>query len=351
MRGLAVVIMIQSHTYNAYVRPELYQSGPYMLSQFVGGMAAPLFLCMGGMTRALQMDSVERREPRRRRRRRLSLRRALYVLSIAFAFRISNWVASLPHADPHEITKVDILNCMGIGLIAFSLAAWFDGKNRARFAALGGLVIAAAAPLVSALPWENAPALLHEYLAPVAGLGHFAFFPCAAYVGFGLAAGTLVKTTAENRFDRLMQWSVLVGFGLVFTAQYFSNMSISLYHNANFWTDSPALIIIRVGISLLLMAGSYLWTQYCAGPAWSWMQCLGKNSLMVYWVHVMLVYGDLIRGLKRRLTLPQTAFATLLVVLLMVALSAAWIRWKAWKAERWRAATTVASSQTQPVKA
>ena len=30
--------------------------GPYVLSQFVGGMAAPLFLFMAGMTFAFQMD-------------------------------------------------------------------------------------------------------------------------------------------------------------------------------------------------------------------------------------------------------------------------------------------------------
>ena len=30
------------------------------------------------------------------------------------------------------------------------------------------------------------------------------------------------------------------------------------------------------------------------------MQTLGKNSLMVYWVHVMMVYGDIFKPLKAR---------------------------------------------------
>ena len=30
------------------------------------------------------------------------------------------------------------------------------------------------------------------------------------------------------------------------------------------------------------------------------MQNLGKTSLLVYWVHVMLVYGDIVKPLKRR---------------------------------------------------
>ena len=50
MRGLAVVIMIQCHTFNSFTRMDLRDGGPYVLTQFIGGMAAPLFLFMAGMT-------------------------------------------------------------------------------------------------------------------------------------------------------------------------------------------------------------------------------------------------------------------------------------------------------------
>lgn len=348
MRGLAVVIMIQCHTFNSWTRTDLWDSGPYVLSQFVGGMAAPLFLFMAGITFAFQMDSLERRERLPLRRWLVALRRAGYILGIAFAFRITNFVASLPHADPHEIIKVDILNCMGVGMAALSVAALFDAKGRARFAVAAGLGIAAASPLVANLPWDGAPALLREYLAAAPGRGRFAFFPCAAYVGFGLAAGTFVKRAAAERFDRLMQWSVLIGFALVFFAQYFSNIPYSVYTKSSFWTDSPALILIRVGISLLLMAGAYLWTEYCTGDGWSWMQTLGRHSLLVYWVHVMLVYGDIIKPLKRALSITQGVIATLALVLSMIALSLAWTWWNTRRAGRWRAATTTAKGTVQP---
>ena len=62
MRGLAVVVMIQCHAFNAFARMDVRDGGPYVLSQFVGGMAAPLFLFMAGMTIAFQMESLERRE-------------------------------------------------------------------------------------------------------------------------------------------------------------------------------------------------------------------------------------------------------------------------------------------------
>ena len=89
----------------------------------------------------------------------------------------------------------------------------------------------------------------------------------------------------------------------------------------------------------MLMAGAYLWTEYCVGPGWSWMQAMGKNSLMVYWVHVMIVYGSLVQPIKRTFSIPQAALATVIVTLMMVALSALWLAWKGRKAvsgRRWR---------------
>ena len=334
MRGLAVVIMIQCHTFNSLTRMDLRDGGPYVLTQFIGGMAAPLFLLMAGMTTAFQMESLERREPNGRRRWLISLKRAGYILAIAFTFRFTNWAFSMPHASTAELTKVDILNCMGVGMAVLAVSAAFRSEARVRFAVIAGFAIAALAPVMTNLPWGGAPALLQEYLVPGQGRGRFPFFPFVAYLAFGQAIGAVVKRAAAERFDRLMQWSMLIGFSMIFIGQYFSNIPYSIYPNANFWTDSPTLIVIRVGICLMIMAGAYLWTEYCAGKGWSWMQAMGKNSLMVYWVHVMIVYGSLIRPIKRMLSIPQAALATVIVTAMMVAMSALWLAWKVRKAEK-----------------
>jgi uncharacterized membrane protein len=351
MRGLAILLMIQCHTFNSWTRLDVREGGPYVLSQFIGGMAAPLFLFMAGMTLAFQMDSAARREPDRLKRWLSALRRGGYVLGIAYLFRLSTVIGSIPHLDWHDLTHVDILNCMGLSMLCMSGAALFGFQGRVRYAVIGALAVATAAPIVANLDWHGVPALVQEYLAPAQGQarGRFPLFPNAAYVGFGLAAGSVVKRIVEERFDRLMQWSVLVGFALVFAGQYFSTIPYSIYTKSNFWTDSPGLVIIRGGIAMLLMGGCYLWTQYCVGPGWSWMQTLGKNSLMVYWVHVMLVYGDFVPGLKRVLSIPVTAFATAVLTALMVGMSVAWLWWKAYRAERWRVATSVAGARAGAV--
>ncbi len=342
MRGLAVVIMIQCHIFNSYVHADFRAGGPYVLSQFVGGMAAPLFLFMAGMTMAFQMDSLERREPALSRRWLISLKRAGYILLLAFLFRFSNWLLSFPKGTMQELLKVDILNCMALALIVLSALAVFDAHGRARWALVAGLGIAALAPVMSNLSWGPS-SLLQEYLVPVAAHNRFPFFPCAAYAAFGLAVGTIVKRTPEERFERMMQWSVLIGLGLILGAQYLSNIPFSIYPKSDFWLNNPTLILIRVGVSLLMMAGAYLWTDYAAGQGWSWMQCLGKNSLLVYWVHVMLVYGILSAPIKRTMTAWQAAISTALMVALMVWLSARWMAWK--QRHAMRASLDAATSQ------
>jgi uncharacterized membrane protein len=334
MRGLAVVIMIECHAFNAFARMDTRDGGPYVLSQFVGGMAAPLFLFMAGMTTAFQMESMARRDVSPWRRWVTAMRRAGYIMVIALLFRFTNWLGSLPGGSLQELTKVDILNCMAVALAVFAAAAAFGAEGRMRFAVFGAAAAAMLSPLMANLPWDGAPRLLREYLVPGAGRGHFPFFPCAAYVGFGIAAGLAVKRTADARMDRLMQWSVLIGIALIFTNQYFSNLPYSIYPKSNFWTDSPTLVLIRTGVILACLAGSYLWTEYGAGAGWSWMQTLGKTSLMVYWVHVVLVYGGWTRLLHHNLTISQTAVATVSLGALMVGLAAAKLWWTGRRAAR-----------------
>lgn len=348
MRGVAVLIMIQCHVFNSFTRLDLRQSGGYILSQFIGGMAAPLFLFMAGMTSGFQMESLEKRQIGPWRRWRAALGRAGYILLIAYLFRFTNWLGSLPNPSLQDFLKVDILNCMGLAMAAFAVVALFGNTERIRFAIGGALAVTAAAPLLSALRWTSVPLVVKNYLVPSPNTGQFPFFPCAAYLGFGLVAGSLVKRaeslSLSGQMDRLMQWFVLLGFGLIFTSEYFANLPWSVYTKSDFWRNSPALILIRVGIILVMLAGAYLWTGLRAASGWSWIESLGKTSLLVYWVHVTLVYGGLVIPIKRTLTAGGSGLAAIIVTLLMVALSEVRLRSRARHLMRWRAATTAAGT-------
>jgi uncharacterized membrane protein len=255
------------------------------------------------------------------------LRRAGYMLLLAYAFRINNSMLTLSDVGWKLFLKVDILNCMGAAMALMAWAALLKPDTRIRAAALAGAVIACASPLVSALDWTGVPKVVHDYIAP--NRAAFPLFPWSAYLACGVAVGAILRRVARESLERTLQWGVLVGFGLVFGGQYFSNIPYSLYRKSDFWTDSPALVIIRVGLVLLILAGAYLWTEHVGGKGWSWVQTLGKTSLLVYWVHVLQVYGWMTGPWKKALDVTQTAAATLLITALMLLLAMARLRWAA----------------------
>src|SRR3989442_15205013 len=60
-RGLAALIMLQGHVFHSFTRMELRERGPYIFSQFLGGLAPAIFLFLTGITMAFRMHSDERR--------------------------------------------------------------------------------------------------------------------------------------------------------------------------------------------------------------------------------------------------------------------------------------------------
>ncbi len=323
MRGLALLIMIQVHVFNSFARMDVRNGGVYALAVFAGGMAGPLFLFMAGMTFAFQMDRLERKEIRPRGRWLECLRRAAYIWGIAYLIRLTDWAGSWPHGSWGEILRVDILNSMGLAMAAFSVAALASDGRRIRGVLVAAVAIAAVSPLVANWNWTWVSGAVRQYLQPGFERGHFPFFPCASYLGFGMTAGAAVRLAEAGRMDRVMQWAALIGGGSILAGQYVANLPYAVYPKSNFWTDSPTLIFMRVGVSLVMLAGCYTWTSFGAG-GWSWMQCLGRNSLLVYWVHLMLVYGPLTGALQKSLSIPATSLAVVAVTALMVGLAVLW---------------------------
>lgn len=323
LRGVAAIIMLQGHVFHSFTKPELRDSGPYVLSQFVGGMPPALFLFLTGVTLAFLMDSGERKKLAAGARVMAAARRAGYLFALALAFRLQMWLFGLPHAAATDLLKVDILNCMGLGILLMSVMAVFRTGQRVRYCAGVGLAIAAAAPLVSMVDWSGMPAAMRMYLAP--DHRYFGFFPWGAFLAFGMSVGSLLRVTQREHLDRAMQWSALLGMGLILGAWYASNLPYSLYPKVDFWLDSPALVLIKLGVMLVGLSFAFVWTEYGRqhGAGWSWVRQFGTTSLLVYWVHTELVYGRWLWFFKERLSVAQTVVAAVAVILAMLALSLA----------------------------
>ena len=318
LRGFGAVIMLQGHTYHSLLRQDLRTSNTFILSDFLGGLPSAIFLFLTGITLAFLMDSRERQGAGAARRVVDSLRRGGYILSLAFLFRLQLWVFGWPGSPWTDLLRVDVLNCMGLALVVLSMMAVFRTAERVRFCAVLGVAIAAAAPLVSQLDWSGVHPLIKDYIAP--DYVSFGFFPWAAFVAFGMSAGSLMRVLSHEQLERAMQWAALAGCVLIVGSQHLSDLP-SLYGKSEFWLNSPFLTLIKLGVILLMLTFAFLWTKH-APEKWSWVRQLGTTSLLVYWVHIELVYGRWLNGWHSNLTIPQSTVAALAMIAFMVSLSA-----------------------------
>jgi uncharacterized membrane protein len=335
-RGLAVVIMLQGHVFDSFARRDLRTDGPFMLSQFMGGIGPAIFLVLTGITLAFMMDRSESRGLGPMARWGTALRRAGYLFSLALLFRLQLWSFAFGQSPWTSLFKVDILNCMGFAIALMSVMAVFTTADRVRLCAGLGVAIASMAPLVSAIDWRWLPPQISAYFVP--SYQNFAFFPWAAFIAFGLSIGSVLRIAKPEQLSRVMQWGTLAAFALILSGQYFSNLPYSLYPKSEFWLDSPGLIVIKLGVVMLFITFSYLWTEYAAGNSWSWLRQFGTTSLLVYWVHIELVYGRWFGSQKEKLTNVECAVSAavligfmLLVSLLRTHWPSVWTNVTAWR--------------------
>jgi hypothetical protein len=338
-RGFAALIMLQGHVFHSFTDKNLRNDGPYMLSQFAGGMTPAVFLFLTGVTLGFLMDSTARKGLTSAQRTMSSMRRAGYLLLIAVAFRLQMWLFAAGQSPWTDLFKVDILNCMALGIAVLAPLAIFQTRDRVRFAAVSGLVIACVAPVISTLDFNWVHPLVRAWFVPDSNF--FAFFPWAAFIAFGLSAGSIIRLVEDADLNRVMQWATLFGIALIFGAQYFGNLPYTIYTKSDFWLNSPALILIKVGVILLMASFAFLWTRYMNPTGWSFVRQLGTTSLLVYWVHTELVYGRWFGVMKETLSVAQTVLMAGLVVVLMVGLSALKTGWRdrpgigVWLRQRW----------------
>ena len=118
-RGMAVVIMLQGHVFDSFNRPDLRTDGPFMLSQFMGGIGPAIFLVLTGITLAFLMD---RREPAHQRfgdfaplvrGQRLALQHIGKALLDGLHERIDHQGVVDPHlpnfGNAHQVGMIEVL--------------------------------------------------------------------------------------------------------------------------------------------------------------------------------------------------------------------------------------------------
>jgi uncharacterized membrane protein len=337
-RGIAVLLMIEAHTLDAWTRASARHGYVYRDATVLGGFAAPLFLWLAGVAVVLAATRTAERTPpavvaaarwrsSRARGVEIACRRGLEIFLLAFLFRLQGFIVT-PGGAPVTIFRVDVLNIMGPSMVGVGLL-WGAGRTaaaRVAACAAAAVCIGMLTPIVRATSLVNAlPIWLQWYMRPAGDLTIFTLFPWAGFVFAGGAVGALLATATDERAERRLQiilgasGAALIAFG------FYAAGLPSIYRVSSFWTSSPTWFAIRVGV--LMLGVAFVFTLHAIGHentksrkpgvlfrvfVFSWQKpltVLGRSSLFVYWIHVELVYGYTTWLIRGRLPLWGTAIA------------------------------------------
>jgi len=338
-RGIAVLLMIEAHTVDAWTRlsPTVRRTISFRDATVLGGFAAPLFLWLAGLAVVLAATRAAERTGSRRAAVEMICRRGLEIFILGFLFRVQGFIIT-PGSHPVTLFRVDILNIMGPAIVAAGLAWSIASSTATRVAVLSAIAAAVSllTPIVRASALvDHLPVGFQWYMRPAGELTVFTLWPWAGFVFAGGAVGALLAPARDDGAERRVNAAIGVAGAALILLGFYTAARPSIYAASSFWTSSPTWFAIRVGILMLALSWLYGLGQLAGQPdpasspqvnglfravAWSWqapLERLGRHSLFIYWIHVELVYGYSSWLWRHRLPLWGTAIAYVLFCVLL----------------------------------
>ena len=317
MRGLACVLMFQTHCYDSWLGGAARQSRFFMYSQLGGTFPAPLFLFLAGISFALVTEKLRRKNLSTGQIAASTIRRGAEIFGFGLLFRLQEYAISWGWAPASDLFRVDILNTIGLSMMMMGVLCWAvlaiagarapardlgntGGRGALALSAAGAaLSIALVTPLLwttwspNWLPWQ-----VESYLNGVHNLGTpqawlFPVFPWSGFAFAGLAIGFVLESDWARAQETKVWLSVgLAGLALIEVSRWLDALPLHLYPVYDYWHTSPQFFLTRVGMLLVILTGSYAWCRWgTAQRGFSPLLELGQASLVVYWVHIEFVYG------------------------------------------------------------
>jgi uncharacterized membrane protein len=307
MRGLACVLMFQTHCYDSWLSPSARRSRFFMASQLGGTFPAPLFLFLAGISFALVTEKLLRKNLPPAQIARATIRRGAEIFAFGLLFRLQEYVIAWGWAPLSDLLRVDVLNTIGVSMMLMGVVCWIVLSLRRGNRTTPALVLTAAGTslLISLLTpplWTTwrlrwLPWPLESYIDGTHNLGTpqpwlFPVFPWAAFAFAGLSAGFILQSEWARKNETLI--FLMAGpAGLVCVAvSRWLDARPQLYTVYDYWHTSPNFFLIRLGMLLVILSASYAWCRWGPGQwEFSPLMQLGQASLLVYWVHIEFVYG------------------------------------------------------------
>ena len=217
-----------------------------------------------------------------------------YALHFPF-FSLNKILTNLQPQEFAMMVQVDILHCLAVSIILLQILVVIT-RTPGRFAAVtgadrdgdhsrrhrwcgNGTSRHVVGPFLAPFFNQNVPSI-------------FPLFPFAGYLFTGAVIGTLYSL-ARQRGEEFLLLRQILRVGVVFgiLGLILDVVPVTLYPPHDFWKTSPNWFLMRIGIIASLTAGFFHVRDLPPVLARN-LVTLGQASLVVYTVHLMLVYGS-----------------------------------------------------------
>ncbi len=121
MRGLACLLMFQTHCYDAWLGGDARNTSFLKGSQLLGTLPAPLFLFLAGISFALVADKLIRKNLAPAEITRTMARRGAEIFAFGLLFRLQEFLIAWGWAPWSDLLRVDVLNIIGLSMILMAL--------------------------------------------------------------------------------------------------------------------------------------------------------------------------------------------------------------------------------------
>jgi acyltransferase len=326
-RGLMALVMVQGHVCDHLLSPAARGLGLYQFQTMFHGSTAPGFLFASGFVAGLPRAPLSLRASVRRARRILFVLGVGYALHLPFFSLEKTWTSAAT-ADLQAFFACDALQAIAVSQLAVLAIQWAAGRRWTWATGLLAIVVVAVGPSI----WDarlsaRLPNGIGSYFDVMTG-SHFPLFPFAAFVLAGTVAGAAVGRQEPGR-RRRRAWRG----GLFLIALGWALHAFWLEGRVDFWGVSPAYTLIRLGALLLLLLAVDVIGQREL-PGFRGLALLGRETLLVFVLHLQLLYGGVLvrgplQGLAGTLSFAEAGLALVAMVPVLFAASWAWHRTKA----------------------
>lgn len=330
MRAFAVIQMVQGHTVDVLLSPELRtdENLAYSIWLFMRGMTAPIFMFTAGTTFTYLFRLVQQpfeKNPRVWK----GIKRFALLIFIGYILRYPTTTiidfSSVTESQWRIFFAVDVLHLIGFGILFVLLLIYISEKTRT-----GDYVVFITAALMFFIPADSfnqidwisfLPHPIASYFYTETG-SQFPLFPWAGYVVLGGALGSfLAKNPLVFKSPGFSLVLTIIGVLLLFLSYIGNDIAILFGYSLDRSSTSLLTISFRLGFVLLLNAlVSFISISVETIPRI--IILVGRNTLLIYVVHLVILYGSAWnRGLNHywgnSLYAPQTISLALAMIVTM----------------------------------